>query len=143
QTLDLTNAELQQLRSKDLVDRIHDLTSYQHRVLYYGPANAQTFTAILDNLHRFPDAGHLIPKPVEFVHQENAKNKIYFVDYDMAQAEVIMLSKGMDHYDASKAPVINLYNEYYGGSMASIVFQTIRESKALAYAVWSAYQAGN
>ena len=55
----------------------------------------------------------------------------------MAQAEVIMLSKGMDHYDASKAPMLSLYNEYYGGSMASIVFQTIRESKALAYAVFS------
>ena len=53
-----------------------------------------------------------------------------------------MLSKGMEKYDAAKAPVINVYNEYYGGSMASIVFQTIRESKALAYAVWSGYQAG-
>ena len=29
-------------------------------------------------------------------------------------------------------PLIKLHNEYFGGSMGSIVFQTLRESKALA-----------
>ncbi len=142
QTFDLTNAELQKLSSNELVQRIHDLTSYKHRVLYYGPFPVSTLRASLENLHKIPDVGHIAPTPVEYVHQETTTNKVYFVDYDMAQAEVIMLSKGMNHFDASKAPLLSLYNEYYGGSMASIVFQTIRESKALAYAVFSSYQPG-
>ena len=142
QTNDLTNAELQKLSSAELVDRIHTLTSYKHRVLYYGPATVAALTTSLDKLHKTPSVGHLIPKPVEYVHQPTTKNKVYFIDYDMAQAEVVMLSKGMESYDPTKAPLISLYNEYYGGSMASITFQTIRESKALAYSVWSAYQPG-
>src|SRR5204863_216282 len=81
--------------------------------------------------------------PVEFVHQNTDKNKVYFVNFDMQQAEVIMMSKGLEHYDPKMSPVVSLFNEYYGGSMASITFQTIRESKALAYAVWSSYQAGS
>ncbi len=57
----------------------------------------------------------------------------------MAQAEVIMLSKQYT-YDKSMIPVQTLFNEYFGGGMSSIVFQEIRESKALAYASWSGFQ---
>lgn len=35
--------------------------------------------------------------------------------------------------------MVGLFNEYFGGSMSSIVFQEIRESKALAYSVRSSY----
>jgi predicted Zn-dependent peptidase len=141
QTYDLTNAELQHLNSGELVDRIHNLTSYPHRVLYYGPASTADLTASLNKLHAVPVKWATPPEPVKFIHQDTKKNKVYFVNYDMAQAEVMMLSKGLDSYDPSKEPVIRMFNEYYGGSMASITFQTIRESKALAYAVWSRYQA--
>jgi len=63
---------------------------------------------------------------------------VYVVDYDMKQAEVMILSKGsklnMDEY-----AIIKYHNEYFGGGMSSIVFQEIRESKALAYSVYSTY----
>jgi predicted Zn-dependent peptidase len=32
---------------------------------------------------------------------------------------------------------VNLFNNYFGGGMGSVVFQTIRESKALAYSTYS------
>ena len=141
QTYDLTNVELEHLSLADLTGHIHSLSDYPHHILYYGPAQLDDLMGALNDLHVVSE--HRSPTaPVEYVHQETNKNKIYFVDYDMAQAEVIMLSKGMPKYDESKAPVIALYNEYYGGSMASVTFQTIRESKALAYAVYSSYAAG-
>lgn len=143
QTYDLTNNELQNLSPAELVDRIHSITSYKHRVLYYGPEQPQALVATLDKMHHVPATLKTPPTPVEFVHQTTDKNKVYFVNFDMQQAEVIMMSKGLDHYDAKMSPVVSLFNEYYGGSMASITFQTIRESKALAYAVWSSYQAGS
>ena len=63
---------------------------------------------------------------------------VYVVDYDMKQAEVMILSKGsklnMDSYS-----IIKYHNEYFGGGMSSIIFQEIRESKALAYSVYSTY----
>jgi predicted Zn-dependent peptidase len=33
-----------------------------------------------------------------------------------------------------------LFNEYFGGGMSGVVFQTIRESKALAYSTYSVYR---
>ncbi len=141
QTYDLTNSELQHLSLADLSGRIHSLCDYPHHVLYYGPSNLDDLMGNLNDLHVVAEH-RSAPTPVEYVHQETNKNKIYFVDYDMEQAEVIMLSKGLPKYDPTKAPIISMYNEYYGGSMASVTFQTIRESKALAYAVFSSYQLG-
>ena len=37
-------------------------------------------------------------------------------------------------------PDISLFNEYYGGGMSSVVFQELREAKALAYSVFSVYR---
>ncbi|HRD38954.1 MAG TPA: insulinase family protein, partial [Bacteroidia bacterium] len=63
---------------------------------------------------------------------------MFFVDFDMKQAEIVMISKG-ENYDASKLPQITLYNNYFGGGMSSVVFQDLRESKALAYSAYSTY----
>src|SRR5690606_37274896 len=40
-------------------------------------------------------------------------------------------------YNSTFEPKMRLFNEYFGGGMGSIVFQTIRESKALAYSTYS------
>ena len=42
-------------------------------------------------------------------------------------------------YSASKTPFMSVFNEYFGGGMGSLVFQTIRESKALAYSTNAYY----
>src|SRR6202008_2285274 len=43
-------------------------------------------------------------------------------------------------FDKSLLPVVSLFNEYFGGSMGSLVFQEMRESRALAYSVRSKYE---
>jgi predicted Zn-dependent peptidase len=50
----------------------------------------------------------------------------------MVQAEIFWV-RNADQYNAAETPTVNLFNNYFGGGMGSIVFQTIRESKALAY----------
>jgi predicted Zn-dependent peptidase len=42
-------------------------------------------------------------------------------------------------YNADNTTLIDLFNSYFGGGMGSIVFQTIRESKALAYSTYAYY----
>src|SRR3954469_24623136 len=58
----------------------------------------------------------------------------------MVQSEITWVSNSVT-YDPSKLPVIELFNSYFGGSMGSVVFQTIRESKALAYSTYAFYAA--
>jgi predicted Zn-dependent peptidase len=41
----------------------------------------------------------------------------------------------------NKNTLVTVFNNYFGGGMGSIVFQTIRESKALAYSTFGYYVA--
>jgi predicted Zn-dependent peptidase len=86
-----------------------------------------------------PAALKSYPKRAVFKRNNMDKNMVYFVDYKMVQAEIMWLHKQPMGYDSTRVPMINLYNEYFGGGMSSVVFQTIRESKALAYSTFSRY----
>jgi predicted Zn-dependent peptidase len=58
----------------------------------------------------------------------------------MVQAEIMWSHKG-DNWNASKYADVRLFNEYFGGAMSGLVFQTIRESKALAYSTSARFNA--
>ncbi|MBN8696898.1 MAG: insulinase family protein [Bacteroidetes bacterium] len=132
-----SKAELEKMNGENLVAEIKKLNSFEHRILFYGNTPAQQVAEMLKELHQTPANLNKIPAPVQFIEQEN-NNEIYVVDYPMKQAEIIIRSKD-GAYDQNNVPTIRLFNEYFGGGMSSIVFQEIRESKALAYSVWSGY----
>ena len=75
----------------------------------------------------------------KFEEQATNETKVYVVDYDMKQVEIVMLSKSVG-YDKTQVPSVRMFNEYFGGSMNSIVFQEIRESKGLAYSAYAGYR---
>jgi len=56
----------------------------------------------------------------------------------MVQTMILIVTKDVI-FDKTMIPSINLFNEYYGGSMGSVVFQEIREAKALAYSAFAVY----
>lgn len=133
----LSEEELKKLKPEELIAKIKSLESYEHRILYYGTKSPEELKVALDKLHNYPDKLQPVPAETEFKEQETG-GKVYVVDYDMKQAEIIMLSKG-GAFDPAHAADVSLYNEYFGGGMSSVVFQELRESRALAYAVSSRY----
>ncbi len=134
----LSESDLKALTADELVGKIHNVVKYDHRVMYYGPERSEEVVESLNKLHQAPAKLMPVLNAPDYTYQETNENKTYFVNFDMAQAEILFLSKSYQ-YDPMKVPTQRLYNEYFGGGMASIVFQTIRESKALAYSVWSNY----
>lgn len=132
--------ELKVLSPDSLVNIIHSLNTYKHRVLYYGPEKPAALLTILNAGHKVPASLKPVPAPVVFTQLPTKKNNVYTVGYDMKQVEIIMLSNS-DTYKKELVPVIRLFNEYFGGSMNSIVFQEIRESKGLAYSAYAGYRA--
>ena len=134
----LSDDEIVNITSDELITKIKDLTSYEHRVLYYGPRSFEDATTAIESLHPVKDELITIGKDNDFEELEINKTSVFIVDYDMKQAEILMLSKA-EKFNAENMPLIKLHNEYFGGSMGSIVFQTLRESKALAYSVYSSY----
>ena len=93
---------------------------------------------ILEEIHQTPATLKPDPAAKDFAEQPLNQKKVYWVDYNMVQAEILFLTKG-DVYSKTMAPTVALYNEYFGGGMGSIVFQDLRESKALAYSASSRY----
>lgn len=133
---ELTNEELSNLKAGDLVKVLHDLANYQHQILYFGPKSAKEIATTLKTVHTAPKAFTPMPEPVKFVQLEQKENNVLLAHYDMVQAEIFWARNG-DKYNETMIPVSSLFNEYFGGGMGTIVFQTIRESKALAYSTYA------
>ncbi len=55
---------------------------------------------------------------------------------------MVRVELGDEAYNESRRPAIDLYGEYFGGGMAGIVFQELREARALAYAAHARYLTG-
>ena len=133
---DLTNAEVQALSSEELVAKIKTLTKYKHKIYYYGPESEMAIQKLIQSKHKglgtkeSPEAHEF--KPLE------QKEKVYFLDYDMVQASINWIGVG-ENYDPNKTAVIKMFNSYFGSGMSSVVFQSIREAKALAYTSYAAY----
>ncbi|WP_250254332.1 M16 family metallopeptidase [Chryseobacterium sp. Marseille-Q3244] len=132
----LSDAELDALKAEDLVNILHDLFNFKHRVLYYGPKTGAETVASLKPIHKLPSALKELPKTKTFEQIPTDKNKVLFAHYDMVQAEIFW-ARNSEQYNAGITPTVSLFNNYFGGGMGSIVFQTIRESKALAYSTYS------
>ena len=132
----LSNDELANLTSAELVSILHDLSGYSHRIIYYGPASITELTASLKTMHKMPEMFRPVPAAKVFVYTTQSQNEVLFADYDMVQSEIRWV-RNIPGYDPLKQPAINMFNNYFGGGMGSLVFQTIRESKALAYSTSS------
>lgn len=135
----ISNEALKNTSPQKLISRATKIFSYPHQALYYGPLGVSELESTLQKQHRPGTELLKAPKKKPFKAQKIKENKVYFVEYDMVQAELIMLSKSKK-YSKKRAIEAQLFNEYFGGNMGSIVFQEMRESKALAYSVKSYYQ---
>ncbi|MEH6304932.1 insulinase family protein [Olivibacter sp. CPCC 100613] len=138
----LSDEELEAIQAKALTDILHDLVNYEHKVVYYGPKSAAELGDELGSLHTTPAQFKAYPIPVKFEKTAQNESKVYFAHYDMVQAEIDWF-RNSDEYDPNRTAVIQLFNNYFGGGMSGIVFQTIRESKALAYSTYAVYSSPN
>lgn len=134
----LSDEEIENLKAEDLVALLHGLVNYKHTILYYGPQTAVQAGATLAKLHKTPASFTAYPAMKKFTRVKADKNTVLFGNFDMVQAEIQWV-RNEDAYNVDKAPSIELFNNYFGSGISSIVFQNIRESKALAYSTYAFY----
>jgi len=135
----LTEDELNSMDPKLLVDRIHQLNSFKHRILYYGPTKEAELISVINKTHKTPKILKDIPKGSEFPMLKTTDTKIYLAPYEAKQIYMSQLSNNGEKFNVNVEPIRQLYNEYFGGGMNSIVFQEMRESRGLAYSAWANY----
>lgn len=136
----LSDQELKSIEAQQLVDILNKLFNYKHTIIYYGPQPMTAFVASMKKMHQLPEQFTKATQAVKFEKTDQQANEVLFTPYDMVQSEITWVSNSAT-YDPAKLPVIELFNNYFGGNMGSIVFQTIRESKALAYSTYAFYSA--
>ncbi|HEX4851959.1 MAG TPA: insulinase family protein, partial [Puia sp.] len=134
-----TNEELNALQAKEIVDLLHGLFHYKHLIIYFGPKSLIEAVASIQKVHPIPTSFQPYPANAHFEKIAQTKNQVLYTNYDMVQAEISWVRNTTD-YDPSKETMVEVFNEYYGGGMGSVVFQTLRESKALAYSTFAFYQ---
>lgn len=138
----LSESELKALSPEALVALIQSLMSYEHRILFYGPMSKAELVATLNRLHRAPDVRKPVLEAKQFPELPINENQVYYVDYDMKQVEILFLAKDAP-YNPELVITSRFFNEYYGAGMSSVVFQELRESRALAYSTFAYFQTPN
>ena len=128
----LSNEQIMALTSEELLAKVRDLLTKQHTVVYYGPATKDELLASLNEHHNVPEE----LQPLEIKRLANVptpENKVFIAEYDANQIYYIQYSNRGEKFDVANDAELDLYNEYFGGGMSSIVFQEMREARGLAY----------
>jgi predicted Zn-dependent peptidase len=134
-----SNKELENENPQKLVDLIKKLTSYQHTILYYGPAEEKDIIATINKEHK--TAAKLLPIPEgrKYVLEQTPKTEILLAPYDAKNIYMRQYHNEGLQWTPDQQPVIELFNEYFGGGMNTVVFQELRETRGLAYNAWAMY----
>jgi predicted Zn-dependent peptidase len=134
----LNDSELATVKPEELISKIKQLSSYPHRILYYGPETPKNLVAGLNKYHIVGKKMLTIPEAVQFNELDTDENKFFFADYNANQSYVQLVMKSIP-FNKDLLPLIEMFNAYFGGSMNAIVFQEMREKRSLAYTARSLY----
>ena len=136
----VSNEEVQKIKAQDVINQIKTMTSQPQRILYYGDMNFTDFMKMITNTENH--SVHQAKKPAkmgpDYDRLATKENKVYFAHYDAKQSLCRQLTTSIPA-NWALSPQIEMYNEYFGGSMNSIVFQEIREKRSLAYSAAAYY----
>jgi predicted Zn-dependent peptidase len=135
------NEELKAFKADDLLASARDAWNWKRSAQYVGTRPIDEVAALVD----LPPidgaaASAKAPPPRKAIQiVVPAKPRVLLVDKKAAQAQVGMFYPD-GNYDRAAVPVHRVYNEYMSGSMGAVVFQEIRESRALAYDAGTVYR---
>ena len=132
----------QQLRATDpaeLLKLVNGLGSMKHTVMYFGPMSENDFSTTISKLHKTPKKLVEVPKGQEYMEQPTPVTEILIAPYDAKNIYMMQYNNNEREWTPDRAPVINIFNEYFGTGMNGIVFQELREARGLAYSAAAYY----
>ena len=128
----MSDAQVGALTSDQLLALVRDVLGKQHKILIYTPQSESQARAVLADHHNCPDNPERLVR--KYTHKQIIdKSKVIVAPYDSRQFNYIQYSDRGETFSITDVPAIELLNQYFGGGMNSIVFQEIREARALAY----------
>ncbi len=138
----LSTEEIQATQLDELTSLPSELLNYEHTLAYTGSLPLEQVVEIVRRHH--PLASDLKQTPAYRFRtaREITGNEVYVVDKQTAQAQVrIEFADG--EYNADDRVPASVYTSYFGSGMSSVVFQELREARALAYSASARYGQGS
>ncbi len=135
----LSKDQLNAFTAKELEQLIKSLITYEHTVFYYGPETLEDVENVLDYYHKPVSKLKPVLPAREFERYNPEEDMIFFVDYPMVQAEVLLFTDATPNYSLEDDIMEDWFNNYFGTGLTSVVFQEIREAKGLAYRTYAYY----
>ena len=135
----MSEEQLRQADPQQLLSLIANLPNLKHSVLYYGKLSPEQLSDVLGKAHPTPQALADVPKGKPYVRQEAKTNEIWIAPYDAKNIYLMMYHNESRDWHPEQEAVVDLFNEYYGGSLNGIVFQEMREARGLAYSAAAYY----
>ena len=129
----LSAEEMQALKPADLLAHLHDLASVPQHILYYGP-NAPSLLPLLGSATERRGGENEAFKRLPVLEPE-----VIIAPFDAKNIYMRNVSNRGDLFNAALLPDIQVFNEYFGGGMNTIVFQELREARGLAYSAGALY----
>jgi predicted Zn-dependent peptidase len=120
---------------------IKDLLKYRHTITYTGSLPLEKVRAVLNKDRQVAEPLKETPAYKFLKVAAPAGSRVLLFDKEMAQSQV-RIEFGNGEYSESPQPVVQLFNDYFSGGMSGIVFQELREARALAYSAYAVYSNG-
>ncbi|SEH38818.1 M16 family metallopeptidase [Chryseobacterium culicis] len=134
----ISKEELESSTAEVFTNRIKNLFKSPYQIFFYGK-NFEHFNRYIG---KYVEAESVsIPEAKHYPEPDTGGN-VYFISYDMVQMEMSKIGKGSE-VDPQYFGKVNVFNEYFGRGLSSIVFQEMRESKSLAYSAYVSYAANS
>ena len=130
----VSEERLHQIKSEEMTQKIHDLLFMPYQIFFYG----NNFNNFKSCVKPFIEKETVKISDKKIYSEPAAEGKVYFTNYDMVQTEMSKVAKGKN-VNLKNFGKVNVFNEYFGRGLSSIVFQEIRESKSLAYSAYVSY----
>ncbi|MCM8534984.1 MAG: insulinase family protein [Lentisphaeraceae bacterium] len=133
----LTKEDYEKLTPEELSKLLQSTLSHELKVQYTGTKSTNEVEALLKPITNVEERKSA-PSEVILEFPEVTENTVYFYNFDSVQTKVRMEFPG-DMYAVDQEAIYDIFNEYFDGSLGSIVFQEMREKRALAYSAWARY----
>lgn len=135
---EITSEEIKALTLDRVLGTVTDLNEYEHDYLYVGTLPIET---VVEKLRALRGSSQTLKKPVPHDLKrirDPKSNEILYLDFETAQTQ-LRLEFPNGEYSEELFSDIEFFNEYFYGGMSGIVFQEMREARALAYSVAAYY----
>ena len=135
----LDAAQMRQLGAAGVLKHLRALSGVMQHVLYYGPLETTQVSRMLNEMHPLSDSPVAAHKGQSYTPLKVDENQVIIAPFQAKNTYMMSYSSRGEAFDLTLFPYEDVFNEYFGGGMNSIVFQELRESRGLAYSAGARY----